>query len=58
MGSNEKYIEFISTVREIYEVSSSVHNEKITIDKETGEVLNIERLDNPLGEDNGSSDRT
>lgn len=39
--------EFLESVRHIKEVCSTVHNEKLTIDEDTGEVLTIELL-NPL----------
>lgn len=39
--------EFLESVRRIKEVCSTVHNEKLTIDEDTGEVLTIELL-NPL----------
>ena len=48
MGNNEDFMKLLNSIRDLKEVSSTVHNERLLINNKTGEVISIEQLENPL----------
>lgn len=48
MGNNEDFMKLLNSIRDLKEVSSTVHNERLVINNNTGEVISIEQLENPL----------
>ena len=48
MGNNEDFMKLLNSIRDLKEVSSTVHNERLVINNKTGEVISIEQLENPL----------
>ena len=49
MGNNEDFMKLLNSIRDLKEVSSTVHNERLVINNNNiGEVISIEQLENPL----------
>ena len=48
MGNNEDFMKLLNSITDLKEVSSTVHNERLVINNNTGEVISIEQLENPL----------
>ena len=50
MGNNEDFMKLLNSIRDLKEVSSTVHNERLVINNNTGEVISIEQPENPLSD--------